>query len=209
MTTELTYTGLAAALPSYCERNDTAFAEQIPLFINLAENRLAGDLKQQGFQTVVVGVFDSAATMQKPAFWRETISFSYTDADGVKHPIFLRNYEYLRAINPDITAEGPPEFYADYNFNNFLLSPIPDNAYDFELVYYARLTPLSEDNETNWLTLNAPQALLYAAIWEAQLWLKNTDKAAFWEAQYNGAKAPFMAETGERLGDRNVKVTRG
>jgi hypothetical protein len=166
-------------------------------------------MKQQGFQTVVVGTLPTAATLAKPAFWRETISFSYTDADGAKHPIFLRNYEYLRAVNPDVAAVGPPEYYADYNFNNFLFSPIPDAAYDFELVYYARLTPLTAASQTNWMTLNAPQALLYATLWEAQLWLKNVDRAAFWEAQYNAAKAPFMVETGERLRDRNIRVTRG
>ena len=87
-----TYAQLLALIPSYLERKDTAMLDQLPTFISLAENRLAADLKQQGFQSVVKGTLPLTVSVPKPAFWRETISFSYTDANNTPQPILLRNY---------------------------------------------------------------------------------------------------------------------
>jgi hypothetical protein len=178
----------------------------------LAENRLATDMKQQGFQSVVSGTFTvgaAGAVIAKPAFWRETISFNFKDPTVGWLPMRLRALEYLKNFWPLQSATQPPRFYADYNFTNFLVAPSPDQAYDFELAYYARLDPLGPDNQTNWLTVNAPQCLLYACLLEAQLWLKNEAKAAFWKAQYDDQKGGLMQETAERLGDRSEVVTRG
>ena len=213
MAAALTYTALVAQIPGYCERpNDAALIAQLPFIVMLAENRIATDMKQQGFQSVVKGTFTAGAigaVITKPAFWRETISFAYKDpATGWKQ-IKIRALEFLKSFWPLQGQTSPPRFYADYNFQNFLIAPSPDGAYDFELAYYARLEPLDEANQTNWLTMNAPQCLLYACILEAQLWLKNTAKAQEWEAHYSSSKAGLMQETAERLADRTEVVTKG
>lgn len=209
----LTYTSLSKQLISYTERvDDAAFAAQIPYIIMMAENRIATDLKQQGFQSVVDGKFtasSSGASFAKPAYWRETISFNYLDPVLGWQPLRLRSLEYLKNFWPLQSSLGAPRFYADYNFTNFLVAPSPGTAYPFELVYYARLDPLSSDNQTNWLTVNAPQCLMYAALLEAYIWTKNTAKVAEFQSHYDNAKGGLMQETAERLGDRTEIVTRG
>lgn len=205
---DITYASLVTLIPAYQERYDTAFIDQIPTFINFAENRIATDMKQQGFQSVVTTSLPTNGVMQKPAWWRETISFSYTDATGVRHPVFLRNLEYCRNYWPNSTLTDVPKFYADYNVANFLVVPTPASALDVELVYYARLQPLSEDVQTNWLTANAPQALFYACMLEANIFAKNGDAAAKWEQLYNGARSGIQAENMERTADRSEVVTR-
>lgn len=207
MSASLTYSSLLTQVPGYLERSDAALTAQLPTLIMLAENRLATDMKQQGFQAVVKG--NLSATIAKPAFWRETISFNYKDPVTGWQPLRLRALEYLKNYWPVQSSTSTPRFYADYNFQNFLVAPSPDSAYEFELVYYARLDPLDDSNQTNWLTLNAPQCLLYACILEAQLWLKNDAKAAFWQSQYDNQKQGLLQETAERLGDRSEVVTRG
>jgi len=213
MSAVLTYDSLVEQIPGYCERpNDAALIAQLPMLIMLAENRIATDMKQQGFQSVVSGSLipgGSGAVVQKPAYWRETISFSYKNAYNKWVPLNIRSLEYLKSFAPNQSTTSAPRFYADYNFNNFLVAPSPDTAYEFELVYYARLNPLDILNTTNWLTFNAPQCLLYACILEAQLWLKNTAKSQEWEGHYNLAKAGLLQETAERLADRAEVVTRG
>ncbi len=203
-----TYSELIVLVPSYATREDEAFLDQLPTFISLAENRIATEMKQQGFQTPVTGIFDGSPTLAKPAFWRETIAFSYIDADGNRQPILLRSYDYCRNYNPS-GASGPPKFYADYNFANFLITPAPDAAYDFELTYYARLQPLSPANQSNWLTLNMPQALLAAIMVEAYTWTQNADKKGQWEERYQGAKTAALGENVERIADRNAVISRG
>jgi hypothetical protein len=207
MTQNFTYGELLNLVPSYTERKDAAFLAQVPTFISLAENRLATDMKQQGFQSVVKGTLPLVPVMAKPAFWRSTISFSYTSATG-EQTMSLRSLEYLKAYWPNKLLTAAPSYYADYNINNFLLAATPDQAYPFELVYYARLQPLSPSSQSNWLTHNAPQALLYAILMEAALWTKNPDRVQAWGAQYADAKGGIVMENQERLSDRNTVVTR-
>lgn len=210
MATELpnqnyTFNKLVEVIKSYSERNDQPFLDQIPGFITLAENRLATQMKQQGFQAVVRGTFDPGYTLKKPAFWRETISFSYL-VNGEWKPLFLRSLEYLKEYWPIASATSAPAYYADYNVSNFYIAPTPPQGYDFELVYYARLDPLTESHQENWLTLNAPQALVYACLLESALWRKNATEQGKWQQQYAEAMQTLLAENRERLADRNSGV---
>lgn len=208
MSQNFTYNVIAAQLTSYSERTDAVYVAQIPVFISLAENRLATEMKQQGFQAVVDGTMDLSNVQKKPSFWRETISFGYFN-NGVFQPLFLRPLEYLRAYWPNTAIAGVPKYYADYNINNFYVAGTPATKFPFELVYYARLDPLSVDHQENWMTLNVPQALLYAALLEAALWRKNSNDIAKWTDQYRGAVAAILKENIERLADRGQVVERG
>ena len=209
MAAALTYSTLITQLPSYMERSDAKYSAQIPYIVMLAENRLATDMKQQGFQNVVRGNLPMTSSLAKPAFWRETISFTYKDPVLGWSDIKLRTLEYIKKAYPLQSATAAPRFYADYNATNFYLGPTPSAALEFELAYYARLDPLDLTNETNWLTANAPQALLYACILESQLWAKNTAKAQEWEGYYNTAKGGLLVENLERTMDKNEVAVRG
>ena len=202
-----TYTELQTLVPQYAERTDTAFADQIPTFIALAENRLATDMKQQGFQAVVSGTLPLTSSLSKPSFWKETISFYYTDATGERKPLLLRPLEYVRNYWPNSSLQDEPKFYADYNATNFLLGPTPVAAYDFELVYYARLQPLSDSNTSNWLTLNAPQALFAAIMVEACRYIKSP-RQPVWEEMYQSSAGGLKQENAERQADRTTVFTR-
>lgn len=203
-----TYTQLQTLVPQYAERTDAAFAAQIPTFVALAENRLATEMKQQGFQSVVTGTLPLTSSMEKPSYWKETISFYYKNAAGERLPIFLRALEYVRNYWPNSSLTDLPKFYADYNATNFLLGPTPAAAYEFELVYYARLQPLSEANESNWLTVNAPQALFAAIMVEACRYIKNPARQAAWEDMYQSSSGGLKQENSERQADRTTVFTR-
>lgn len=205
---DFTYTQLLTLLPQYCERFDEAFAAQIPTFIALAENRIATDMKQQGFQSVVTGTLPLTSSMEKPSFWKETISFMYTSASGESTPLFLRPLEYLRNYWPNASLTDTPRFYADYNATHFLFAPTPAAALSFELVYYARLQPLSASNDSNWMTLNVPQALMAACMVEACRFIKNSTRQAVWEEAYSSASNSLKAENSERQADRTTVFTR-
>lgn len=204
--TNITFAQLKLLLPSYLERKDDAFKDKIPTFINLAENRLATDMKQEGFQAVVTGTLALNNVQVKPSFWRETLSYSIL-VDGTWKQLKLRPLEYVKVFWPNAAQTATPTLYADYNINNFYLAGTPDKEYPFELVYYARLEPLSEEHQENWLTLNAPQALLYACLWEAALWCKNPTAEQKWMQQYQIAAGGQVTEDKERKTDRNAKVT--
>lgn len=202
----INYQRLVDMLPSWLERKDDAFKAQIPNFINLAENRIATDMKQEGFQSVVVGVLDQSNVQPKPVFWRETIS--YTLKIGNKWvDLKLRSLEYIKRYWPEILKTGTPVYYADYNYQHFYVAPTPPAKYEFELVYYARLEPLNATHQENWITLNAPQTLFFATLLEAAMWCKNPAAEQKWMQQYQIAVGGIDQEDGERKTDRNGRVT--
>lgn len=200
----MTYDSLVENVSSYLERTDTATLEKIPLFIMLAEQIIASEIKFLGNLTVNTAfMVNGTAIIPKPARWHKTVSMNILVAGG-KQPVFLRKYEYLREYWPDATKTGVPQFYADYDYTHWLVAPTPDAAYSFEVLYYQRLQPLDSSNQTNWLTEYAPQALLYGALLQAMPFLKNDDRIPMWQAQYKAIMDTLTAEDKLRLADRQA-----
>lgn len=180
----MTYDSLVSDIMLYAERDDADFVAQIDRFIMLAEQRIALEAKGLGVQRVVVGkMTTNNPVLKKPANWRQTKSFFYTNANGEFVYLKPRKYEYCRVYSSG-QAPGSPEYYADYNFDNFFLAVTPSTEFAFELTFYERPTPLSKTNQTNWTTRYAPQLLLYACLLEAQPFLKNSAMLATWQSQY-------------------------
>lgn len=202
----MNYDTLVSDIQSYTERtNDANLVTQIPRLIMMAENRIATDARILGTREVAQSTFSAGnAIVAKPAYWRRTESFNYTDPTNGRTQILPRTLEFCRDYWPNPATTGAPRYYADYDFDNFLIVGTPAGAYAFELVYISRLPPLSSSTETNWLTANAPQLLLSACLLEAEIWLKNTSRIALREAAYQEALAGFKSEDASRVVDRNI-----
>ena len=202
MATITTFTSLKEDLQRYLERgtsyaSDPVVFEQIPRLINLAERRIARELKIEGFINVVSGTLVAGqAVLNKPDRWRDTVSINIgtgTNSDTRKF-IFARGYEYLRSYWPDATQLAEPEFYGEYDYSHWLVVPTPDATYPFEILYYELPPLLDEETQTNWLTEYAPQLLLYAALVEATPFLKNDERIPVWQTMYDRAAAMLNGE---------------
>ena len=206
MSEALTYDSLITDVTTYCERTDDPFTNQIPRFIMMAENRLASEVRGLGFQKYVTGQFNGS-TFPKPERWRETISLNVTVNS---ERVFLqpRTYDYCRAFAPDPALTGTPRYYADYEYEHFLVVPTPDDNYDFELAYYERPMPLSDSNQTSWTTRYAPQLLLYATLLEAQPFLKRPERIAEFQALYDRALQGISQETSRRINADRAATSR-
>lgn len=198
----LTYDSLVSTVEQYLERNDPAVVNQIPVFISLAEFTIAQQIKTLGQIEVATGVMEpNNPVIQKPARWRKTVSMSVTQ-NGEKKPVFLRKYEYLTNYNAESSA-GLPLYYGDYDYDNWFVSPAPDQAYSFEVLIYQRLKPLSSANQTNWITNNAPNAMLFGTLLEAVVYLKDDQRQIF-KQKYDDAMQMLKAEDVARVGDRSA-----
>lgn len=212
MPTNMTFDTLKKDVRAYLERGNSAATdpvvfEQIPRLINLAERRIARELKIQGFIEAVTGTFVvGQSVIAKPDRWRDTVSINFGAGAAPpfkqRTPIFARGYEYLRSYWPDESERAAPEFYADYNYSHWLVIPPPDKAYPFEILYYALPTLLDQENQTNWLTEYAPQALLYATLLEATPFLKNDDRIGTWQGFYDRAASALNGEDLSKILDR-------
>jgi hypothetical protein len=200
----MTYDSLVADISSYLERTDQATLEKIPTFIMLAEQVIAAEIKFLGNLTPMQSTLvANQAVIDKPARWHKTVSMNVT-VGGVRQPVFLRKYEYLREYWPNPTQTDAPKYYADYDYTHWLIAPTPDDDYAFEVLYYERIQPLDSSNQVNWFTIYAPQALLYGSLLQAMPFLKVDERMPMWQAQYDKIMQTLKAEDIQRMGDRQA-----
>ena len=212
MATTTTFTTLKEDIRRYLERgftlaSDAIVYEQIPRLINLAERRIARELKVQGLINVVTSAMQPGlAVYPKPDRWRTTVSFNY-GIDNQYQQLFPRSYEYVRSYWPNRDETGVPLFYADYDYNNWIVSPTPDQAYPFEVLIYQLLPLLDDANQTNWLTEYAPQVLLYASLLEATPFLKKDERIGVWQQMYDRSAQALNGEDLSKILDRSARRT--
>ncbi len=208
----MTFTTLKQDVQRYLERGNTLASdpivfEQIPRLINLAERRIARELKVEGFINVVTGTLSAGQSVYpKPDRWRDTVSINIgTGATGNNRKLlFSRVYEYLRSYWPNALETDTPLFYSDYDYSHWLLAPTPDVAYPFEILYYELPPLLDESVQTNWITEYAPQLLLYGTLVEATPFLKNDERIPVWQSMYDRAAAMLNGEDLAKILDRSA-----
>ncbi len=196
----MTYSSLVTDLTNYLQRYDPLVTNQIPQFIYLAQQRIPREMKILGFRTEVVGMFNGSTLtcgmMQKPVDWRKTIAFYVgTGTNNDTHtPVFERDYDYIRSVYPDASVTGTPRFYGDADYNHWLIQPTPSEAFPFKIPYYGTLTYLDNTTQTNWLTENAPDLLLYASLLESVPFIKVDERIPVWQGYYNAAKQALVIQ---------------
>jgi hypothetical protein len=195
----MTYDSLVADVITYSERNDAGFIAQIPRLIMMTEQNIASQIKTL-MQLVVVDttLTTGDAVLEKPVRWRKTISMKVNGA-----PIVQRSMDYITQYQSE-SDNGLPLYYAEYDYDHWALAPVPDSNYPVEIIYYSRIQPLDQQNQENLLTREAPQALLYGTLLQAQGYLKSLDKIPVWKSYYDDAISALTGEDAKRKTDRNT-----
>jgi hypothetical protein len=88
--------------------------------------------------------------------------------------------------NADAETSGKPAFYTMLG-QEFEFAPIPDKVYTVELLYYFKPTAMSDSVASNEFLANYPDALLYAALAEAEPYLMNDARVQVWAQLYDRA----------------------
>jgi|TARA_R110000744_G_scaffold10601_1_gene32871 hypothetical protein len=203
MSYTMTYDSLLVDLRRYLERGFTEASDQIvfdqlPRLITLGERRIARELKVEGFiRAVNLPLSIGVSTYLKPDRWRDTVSMNVAG-----NSIFARSYEYCRNYWPDESETAAPEFYADYDYQHWLIAPTPVAVSNLEILYYEQPVLLGEDFQVNWLTEYAPDVLLYAALLEATPFLKNDERVPMWREMYDRAAQALSGEDLSKIMDR-------
>jgi hypothetical protein len=110
----------------------------------------------------------------------------------------------------DVT--GKPKYYSmfggatglsDTTSGSIYLAPTPDANYVFRIYYNKMPNTLESGNQTNYISLNFPQGLLYACLVEAYGFLKGpTDMLTLYEQKYKTELQKFAAmQIGRRRRD--------
>jgi len=197
----MTYDNLVADVINYMERNDAQFVAQIPSLIGLAESAIAAELKTYLQLTVVETTLRAnQEVLAKPARWRKTVSMKTNGK-----PMVMRSQDYVAMYQSESDA-GVPLYYAEYDYNNWAFAPKPDQDYPVEIIYYSEIQPLDTTNQQNLFTREAPQAMLFGTLLQAQGYLKALDKLDMWKTYYRDCIAALKKEDDSRRIDRNTTI---
>ncbi len=125
-----------------------------------------------------------------------------TNSSGVQVSLEPRDDTFLTEYN-STGATGFPKYYATFRENAIEVAPTPDSAYVVALDYIYSPDSLSATNTTTYISLNAPELLLYACLLEAFAYLKGPmDMYKLYQEKYNEALQGFALEqTGRRRRD--------
>ena len=196
-----TYDNLVADVINYMERNDPQFVAQIPSLIGLAESAIAAELKTYLQLTVVeTTLLENQVVLSKPARWRKTVSMK---ANG--RPVLMRSQDYIAQYQSESTP-GDVKYYGEYDYNNWAFAPAPAVDTPMEIIYYSEIQPLDSTNQQNLFTREAPQAMLFGTLLQAQGYLKALDKLPVWKQYYTDALSALKKEDNSRRVDRNTNI---
>jgi hypothetical protein len=183
----MTYSSLKTDIQTWAENTGTDFTAQLDTFIDNTQQRLSRDIDPVGFNqnvTSSLSVGDRFITLPSAI---EPMLLNYLniiDSSGNRVFLEIKPIEFLQEYWPNALLTDEPRYFANFDDSTLYVAPTPDAAYVMELGYQGRINPLSNTNTTNWYTENAPDALLYGSLSEANLFTKNMEDYNIYSKKY-------------------------
>lgn len=164
------YVDLQTALRDYLHRGDLNAI--IPTFIQLAETRFNRNLRLRQMETEAeVVVVDGE--VQLPDDWLE---FAGSPMAGIAQLTFVPRDRW--ELNYEQYLGG--DYYTIIGNTLRAAWDHSAGAGTVKFRYYRKIPSLSEDNPTNWMISEAPDAYLYGALLEAEPYIKNDRRIEVW-----------------------------
>ena len=175
---------LKTAVQDYLQVSETTFTTQLPRFIQESEDRIFSLVQLPDQRINVQGNLTSGNRfLATPTdFYAPMslaiISSSTYDYLDFKHPSFIKEFS-------SGTTQSTPKYYSLFDETSFEVSPIPDSNYTVELHYLNKPSSLTigSDSSTTTLSSDYPDALLYGALVEGAIFLKEPPEIV---AQFEG-----------------------
>ena len=208
----LSYDDLVTNIRNYTEVDSnvltTAVLENIILN---AQYRIMRDIpidadKKQQSGNLVTG----QETINAPAgclYIRAIQVYDSTSAiTGANDFLLKKDISFLQEYVPSTESakRGKPKYYAmfggatgntDTTSGRMMFAPVPDTTYKFRVHYDVMPATLESSNQTNYISLNFPNGLLYACLVETYGFLKGPiDMLTLYENKYKQEVEKFAAE---------------
>ena len=133
-----TYTQLKTAIKDFTENTESSFVAHLSDFIKAAEQRIFTTVDLEFFRKNATGTLTSGNQfLQMPTDFLAAFSLDITSS-GSKIFLMQKDVNFLQEAYPDNTVTGTPKYYAVYDYQNFILAPVPNTNFSSELHYYHR-----------------------------------------------------------------------
>jgi hypothetical protein len=208
----ISYSGLITQIRNYTEVDSNVLtADQLENIILNAQYRIMRDVpidadRKQQTGNLVTG----QETINAPGgalFIRAIQVYDSTSATtGANVFLQKKDVTYLQEYisSTESAKRGQPKYYAmfggatgdgDTNSGRMMFAPVPDTTYKFRVHYNKMPTTLASDNQSNYISLNFPNGLLYCCLAETYAFLKGpADMLTLYENKYKQEVDKFGVE---------------
>ena len=178
-----TFAELKTAAANWLDRSD--LTDRIPEFITLAEARFNRVLRIRDMETVSTAISTTAGTREYdlPTGFVQMREFHLT-TDPLT-PLSYITPEMMSRIWAGST-KGKPEVFTVIA-DKVRLGPNPDAVYTTSMLYYKKITALSDSATTNDMLTNNPDIYLYGTLLEATPFIMQDERVGLWLAAFEKA----------------------
>ena len=210
----MNYTQLSAAISAYTENTEQNFLDEIPVFVQQAEQRIYNNVQFPSLRKNMTGnVSSTSKYLNAPDDYLATYSLAVVTGviggdlnTGTYEYLLNKDVNFIRQAYPTPNDKGTPKYYALFGPTvsgtaittelTFIVGPSPDQSYDVELHYYYYPQSIVTAG-TTWLGDNFDSVLLYGSLVEAYTYMKGeTDIMTLYNQKFMEALA-----LAKRLGD--------
>jgi len=192
----MTYTQLVQSIKDWTANSESTFVGELDFIIELAEKRILRD------SDLNVARKNSTATLNagdeflsKPSGARVIKAVQTVDSGGDRIILLQKDKSFLDDYIIDRSATGVPRYYSHWDDDTFYIVPSPVADTTVEIEYTSRPTGLSSAVATTWISTEAPDALLYACLIEASLFMKSApDLTQSYTVKYQEALQRLIME---------------
>jgi len=203
--------GLKTQIRNYTEVSSTVLTDAVIENIILnAQYRIFRDVPLDADRKTATGNFTAGTgTVTVPAgavFIRAVQVYTATGSTytGANTYLEKKDVTFLEEYISATTSTGTPKYYAmldtgatgesSSNSGSIIVSPTPGSTFAYKIHYNAAPT-IFENNDTNYISMNFPNGLLYCCLAEAYAFLKGPmDMLKLYEGKYKEAVQLFAAE---------------
>jgi hypothetical protein len=171
-----TYSGIIEAVERWLDRDD--LNNLVPDFITLAEKRINRALRSIDMESIATTpLIDGQLAYELPC--------DYVAARNIYVDSLEVNLNYLTPdVMSTIDKALPIGYYTIKDGHIYLNNGATGNLV---VEYYKAYPALSTTNQSNWLTANAPDLLLYGSLLEAEAYMVEDERIPVWtQAFYKG-----------------------
>ena len=219
----MNYTQLTQAIIAYSESDEPLFVENIPVFVQNAEQRIYNSVQLSYLRKNVTGIVTPGNKyLATPLDFLSVYSVAVVNPSGEYEYLLNKDVNFIRQAYPAPTDTGIPKYYAIFGptttFNDppslinelsLILGPTPNLGYQVELHYFFYPETIVTAG-TTWLGDNFDTVLLYGAMREACIFQRQEpDVIANYEQKYmEGMSLLKQLGDGRERGDayRNGQV---
>jgi len=209
----LSASGLKTQIRSYTEVDSTVLSDSVLENIILnAQYRIFREIPIDADRQQQLGNFVAGQeTINVPAGavvirGVQVYDTAGSEITGANRWLEKKDYTYLQEYQ-DITgtsaAQGQPKYYAMYGgatgeadttSGRIIVAPVPNTTYRFR-IHFDKAPALLENDDTNYISLNFPNGLLYCCLSETYAFLKGPmDMLTLYENKYKQEVQKFASE---------------